>query len=225
MSAPTQPARFESLIGNRSQLDSLIINIELTLTSIIQGVALSFLCESASGIISHGRIQDLPYLANGLLLIILFWSRSIGHTLTLIRWPLDFTHNFFYFGAAFVEAVTFGQIGSPVLWYAMFAGFALVVWLLFIVDQRLIYRRAAGADHEKLNKLFVLVRSDQHLNIALLIPGFILFHSVAAWLSFQFGTHWPPIQLILVSLQFISFLAYLVYFLRMMARAFALMHP
>ena len=102
LSGPPNPPRLESLIGDRPQLDSLIINIELTLTSIIQGVALSFLCENAISALNHGRIQDLPYIANGLLLILLFWSRSIGHTLTLIRWPLDFTHNFFYFGAAFL---------------------------------------------------------------------------------------------------------------------------
>ncbi|HEX4200979.1 MAG TPA: hypothetical protein VHY59_05635 [Chthoniobacterales bacterium] len=52
LSGPAPTPRFESLIGDRSQLDSLIINIELTLTSIIQGVALSFLCENTTAAMS-----------------------------------------------------------------------------------------------------------------------------------------------------------------------------
>ena len=221
MSGPSHSPRSESLIGNRSQLDGLIINIELTLTSIIQGVALSFLCENATSVLSHGQVLEIPYLVNGLFLILLFWSRSIGHTLTLIRWPLDFTHNFFYFGAAFLEAVTFGQIGNPVAWYGMLTGFSTVVWVLFIVDQRLISRRTKAAKDERLELLMRLVRTDQRLNIFWLIPGMILFHALATWLSSQR----PDWILFLAILQFVCFAGYLVYFLRMMSRAFRLMHP
>ena len=191
LSGPAPAPRFESLIGDRSQLDSLIINIELTLTSIIQGVALSFLCENATAAMSHGRIQDLPYVVNGLLLILLFWSRSIGHTLTLIRWPLDFTHNFFYFGAAFLEAVTFGQIGNPIAWFGMLTGFSVVVWLLFILDQRLIARRAQAADDPRVEQLLALVRKDQNLNIFWLVPSLIVFHAGAAWFCVEAAAHWP----------------------------------
>jgi hypothetical protein len=225
LSGPLPAPRFESLIGDRSQLDSLIINIELTLTSIIQGVALSFLCENATSALSHGRIQDLPYVVNGLLLILLFWSRSIGHTLTLIRWPLDFTHNFFYFGAAFLEAVTFGQIGNPVAWFGMLTCFSLVVWLLFILDQRLISRRAKAANDPRLEQLLALVRNDQTLNIFWLVPALILFHAGAAWFCVEASAHWPDWVLLAAAVQFVCFVAYLVYFLRMMAQAFRLIHP
>jgi hypothetical protein len=222
---PAPAPRFESLIGDRSQLDSLIINIELTLTSIIQGVALSFLCENATAAMSHGRIQDLPYVVNGLLLILLFWSRSIGHTLTLIRWPLDFTHNFFYFGAAFLEAVTFGQIGNPITWFGMLTGFSVVVWLLFILDQRLIARRTQAANDPRVEQLLALVRKDQNLNIFWLVPALIAFHAGAAWFCVEAAVHWPDWLLVAAAIQFVSFTAYLVYFLRMMSRAFTLMHP
>jgi|HubBroStandDraft_6_1064221.scaffolds.fasta_scaffold03260_10 hypothetical protein len=225
LSGPLPAPRFESLIGDRSQLDSLIINIELTLTSIIQGVALSFLCENATAALSHGRIQDLLYVANGLLLILLFWSRSIGHTLTLIRWPLDFTHNFFYFGAAFLEAVTFGQIGNPIAWFGMLTCFSLIVWLLFILDQRLISRRAKATNEPRLERLLGLVRKDQNLNIFWLVPGLILFHGGAAWFCVEAGAHWPDWILLAAAVQFVCFVGYLVYFLRMMAQAFTLIHP
>ena len=220
LSETTQQTQFGLLIGDRSQLDSLVINIELTLTSIIQGVALSFLCETTTASLGHGRIQDLLYVANGLLLIFLFWSRSVGHTLTLIRWPLDFVHSFFYFGAAFLEAVSFGLIGNPLAWYSTLAGFALVVWLLFILDLRL-FRRAAASNQEKTKRLFELLNRDQFLNIAWLVPGFVLFHVCAAWVS----ATWPATHLVLAGVQFVLFAIYLVYFLRTMRLAFELMEP
>ena len=225
LSGPQHAPRLESLIGDRPRLDSLIINIELTLTSIIQGVALSFLCENATVALSHGRIQDLLYVANGLLLILLFWSRSTGHTLTLIRWPLDFTHNFFYFGAAFLEAVAFGQIGNAVAWYATLSCFSVVVWLLFILDLRLISRRTKGVSDNRLEQLMVLVRQDQNLNICWLMPALIAFHGGAAWFCSEANARWPDWVLLPAVVQFVCFLAYLIYFLRMIARLFDLMHP
>ena len=225
MSGPPNAPRLESLIGDRRELDTLIINIELTLTSIIQGVALSFLCENATAALNHGRIEDLPYIANGLLLILLFWSRSIGHTLTLIRWPLDFTHNFFYFGAAFLEAVAFGQIGNPVAWYATLTCFSIVVWLLFILDLRLIFRRTKDATEQRLEQLMIWVRKDQNLNIRWLVPALILFHAGAAWFCSEANAHWPDWILMPAILQFVSFSAYLVYFLRTMSRLFVHVRP
>jgi hypothetical protein len=164
-------------------------------------------------------------VVNGLLLILLFWSRSIGHTLTLIRWPLDFTHNFFYFGAAFLEAVTFGQIGNPIAWFGMLTCFSLVVWLLFILDQRLISRRAKATNEPRLERLLAQVRKDQNLNIFWLVPGLILFHGGAAWFCVEAGAHWPDWILLAAAVQFVCFVGYLVYFLRMMAQAFKLIHP
>ena len=76
--------------ATRHELDSLVVNIELTLSSIIQGVALSVLTESARGPLGDLRFDQWPYVLNGLLIILLFWSRSVAHTLTLIRWPLEF---------------------------------------------------------------------------------------------------------------------------------------
>jgi hypothetical protein len=223
LSGSTQNTQSDSLLGNRSQLDGLVINIELTLTSIIQGVALSFLCATATASLNHGRAEDLPYIINGGLLILLFWSRCIGHALTLIRWPLDFIHNFFYFVAAFLEAVSFGQIGNPVAWYSVLAVFALVVWLLFIFDQRLIAQRAVASLHGKRKELYQLLDRDQRLNIALFVPGFVLFHGTAAWVSFAFTSTWPDAHFVFAVAQFILFTAYLVRFVRMMRQVFGLM--
>ena len=78
------------------ELDALVINIELTLASIIQGVALYFLTDNARSIFSTHDLARWLYVFAGLIIILIFWSRSLTHTLTLIRWPLEFGHNFLY---------------------------------------------------------------------------------------------------------------------------------
>ncbi len=98
MTAPTD---------GRRELDSVVINIELTLVSIIQGVALFFLTDNARGLLVTQHMSASLYVAAGLCVIFIFWSRSVIHTLTLIRWPLEFGHNFFYIACALGEAIPF----------------------------------------------------------------------------------------------------------------------
>jgi fatty acid desaturase len=80
--------------AGRSELDSMIVEIELTLVSIIQGVAFTFLIENARRVMSIKQIVFWPYVAAGLLVILVFWSRSVLHIITLIRWPLEFRAQF-----------------------------------------------------------------------------------------------------------------------------------
>src|SRR5439155_998587 len=67
---------------SRRELDSTVVNIELTLVSIIQGVALYFLTENARTALSLNNWPALLYISAGLCVIFIFWSRSIIHTLT-----------------------------------------------------------------------------------------------------------------------------------------------
>ncbi|HEV7904144.1 MAG TPA: hypothetical protein VGO96_09900, partial [Pyrinomonadaceae bacterium] len=62
------------------ELDLLVVNIELTLVSIVQGVALSFLAEASYTVIAARRYLFWPYVISGLFIIMLFWSRSLIHT-------------------------------------------------------------------------------------------------------------------------------------------------
>jgi len=71
--------------ATRHELDSLVVNIELTLSSIIQGVALSVLTESSRGPLGNLRFDQWPYVLNGLLIILLFWSRSVSHMRIVTR--------------------------------------------------------------------------------------------------------------------------------------------
>src|SRR6267143_1071134 len=134
----------------RSELDSMIVEIELTLVSIIQGVALTILIENAHAVISERQLFFWPYIVAGLFIIFVFWSRAVLHILTVIRWPLEFCHNFLYIG-----------------------------WTLFVYDLRLIYARMRDSAGEASNRLSARVRRDQWLNIRLLLPAVFLLNLVS----------------------------------------------
>jgi hypothetical protein len=205
---------------SRRDFDALVINIELTLASIIQGVALYFLTENSREALSQLQFDRWIYIANGLLIIFVFWCRAIEHTLTLLRWPLHFSHNFLYIGCAFVEAISFTQIGNPLRWFAFDAFFAALVWLLFVVDLQLINRRASEATGEITRKLYRLIRRDQFANIGLLVPALFAFALGSALLigwapDFALARHG---HLVLAAIQGLSLALYLIYSLRFSGR-------
>jgi hypothetical protein len=197
--------------GNREELDSMVVEIELTLCSIIQGVALYFLVDNARLVLSKGQSAAWPYVATGLLIILLFWSRSLIHTLTLIRWPLEFVHNFFYIAAALVEALAFTRLADPFRWFVMTALFAVIIWALFVYDLRIVKLREKDSAGLVGSQLYAIVKNDQWLNITIVIPVIFLFNVGCA-----IGIHARPEfflqdngHLILIALQAIGLLLYL----------------
>src|SRR3954469_13669565 len=107
----------------RHDLDPMIVEIELTLVSIIQGVALTMLIESAKEIVTQHHPAFWLYVAGGLFVIFTFWSRAVLHIVTVIRWPLEFGHNFLYIACALVEAILFAQLTDPFRWFLWGAAF------------------------------------------------------------------------------------------------------
>jgi hypothetical protein len=202
--------------GNREELDSMVVEIELTLCSIIQGVALYFLVDNARLVLSRGQSTAWPYVATGLLIILLFWSRSLIHTLTLIRWPLEFVHNFFYIACALIEALAFTRLADPFMWFVMTALFAVIVWALFVYDLRILKLRGKDSAGPVGSQLYAMVTRDQWLNITIVIPGIFLFNVASA-----LGIHARPEfflrhdgHLMLIALQAIGLLFYLAYVIR-----------
>lgn len=173
-------------------LDGLVLNIEFTLISIIQGVALFFLIDNAHVPLLTLQWPFWPYVATGLLAILIFWSRSILHTLTVIRWPLEFGHTFIYVACTLIEAVAFTQIGNPRAWYAVLTIYAALVWFLFVFDLRIIRRGVAESPDKAGADLFRLLEKDQFSNIRFLVPSNILFNA-AAWAAVS---HWPDLFLV-----------------------------
>ncbi len=160
----------------QSELDSLVVNIELTLISIIQGVALYFLVENSKGILLQNQWQYFPYVFSSVIIILTFWSRSIIHTLTVIRWPLKFGHNFLYIVATWVEALSFNQLSNPAHWFGLQAVFAFMLWFLFMSDLEIIRKRMQDSQGLAGNLLYKLVQKDQFINIRFLFPINIIFN-------------------------------------------------
>ena len=197
----------------RRELDSVVINIELTLVSIIQGVALFFLTDNARALLSKEHASAFLYVAAGLCVIFIFWSRSVIHTLTLIRWPLEFGHNFFYIACALGEAILFTRLDDPLAWFQLSAAFAGIVWLLFIYDMRLIRARVAESHDDSERALYARARSDQLLNICVLVPALIVLNLVSAFAIWC----WPDLFIArarhvwLIGLRLLCFFGYLFY--------------
>jgi hypothetical protein len=200
----------------RAELDNMIVEIELTLVSIIQGVALTVLIENGHSVISDRQFLFWPYIAAGLLVIFVFWSRAVLHIITVIRWPLEFGHNFLYIACALVEAVLFAQITKPASWFGFGAAFIAIGWSLFVYDLRLIRARMRDSAGPISNQLSARVLRDQWLNIAVLLPGMFLLNLFCALAI----AHWPKQflgdngHLWLIGLQLLGFAGYLAYVVR-----------
>ena len=200
----------------RSELDSMVVEIELTLVSIIQGVALTILIENAHAVIAERQLFFWLYVIAGLFIIFIFWSRAVLHILTVIRWPLEFGHNFLYIACALVEAILFAQIGKPASWFGFGGAFIAIGWTLFVYDLRLIYARMRDSAGEASNRLSARVLRDQWLNIGLLLPAIFLLNLVSAILI----RAWPDLflarnaHLWLIAAQVVGFAGYLVYVVR-----------
>jgi len=200
----------------RAELDNMIVEIELTLVSIIQGVALTVLIENGHSVISDRQFLFWPYIAAGLLVIFVFWSRAVLHIITVIRWPLEFGHNFLYIACALVEAVLFAQITKPASWFGFGAAFIAIGWSLFVYDLRLIRARMGDSAGPISNQLSARVLRDQWLNIAVLLPGMFLLNLFCALAI----AHWPKQflgdngHLWLIGLQLLGFAGYLAYVVR-----------
>ena len=132
---------------SRRELDANIVNIELTLASIIQGVALYFLTDNARTSLSLSNWPSLLYLSAGLCVICIFWSRSIIHTLTLIKWPLEFGHNFLYIACALGEALLFTRLEHPLAWFRFEHGLRCVRLAAFCLRLATDPRPIAGNDY------------------------------------------------------------------------------
>jgi hypothetical protein len=175
----------------QSRLDTTVVGIELTLISIIQGLALAVLASSAAQPMVRLQWETWPYIATGLLVILIFWSRSLIHTLSFIGWPLEFGHTFGYFGATLIEAAALTQVADPQAWFALNACYALAVWGLYAWDLRVVRRQRSTFDTDAERALHEDVVADQRRNIVFLMPMAVAFQGLSWWLVHR----WPDAML------------------------------
>src|SRR5690242_15188194 len=69
------------------ELESLATSVELTLASVLQGIALAILVPKIVELITSGELAKLPYIPASLLLLFMVWVMFIGHALSFITWP------------------------------------------------------------------------------------------------------------------------------------------
>jgi hypothetical protein len=206
--------------ASRSELDGVVVNIELTLASIVQGLALAVLADTTSVVLSNGLTAAWPYVGVAFLIILLFWSRALIHTLTLIRWPLEFVHNFFYFICVLAEVLAFKNLTDPFMWFILNAVFALLVWGLFAHDLRIIRQRARDSVGPSSFRLYAIVEADQWLNIRFIVPCLFFFAAGSAGVikmapGFFLARHG---HLLLIAGQAVGLLIYLAYVVRAFTR-------
>ena len=201
----------EHLRAAKRQLDQTVIGIELTLISIIQGLALAVLAAAAVEPLLQLRWETWPYIATGLVVILVFWSRALVHTLSFIGWPLEFGHTFLYFASTLIEAVALGQVGDPAHWFALNALYAVAVWGLYIWDLRVVHAHAADFSTPDERLLLEDIVRDQRINIVFMMPAAIVFQTLAWWLvtthpQAMLAGHW---HLALIGLTLLFSLNYL----------------
>ncbi|MBI3943425.1 MAG: hypothetical protein HY326_10470 [Chloroflexi bacterium] len=182
-------AEAQAAVQVKSNLDSLVISIELTLISIIQGAALAVLFSSATNPVFNLQLEYWPYIVVGLTTILIFWSRSLVHTLTFISWPLDFTHNFLYIGSTLLEALALTQVTNPSNWFGILTVYSCVILVLYYADLIMIKHYDYDFRGPIARKLYQDILEDQRLNVRILMPGSILFHFFA-WAVIN---RWPDI--------------------------------
>lgn len=180
------PSRMRRRREAKNQLDTTVVGIELTLISIIQGLALGVLVAGAVQPMVLLDWQVWPYVLTGLLVILIFWSRSLIHTLSFIGWPLEFGHTFIYFGATLVEAAALSQVGDPEHWFALNALYAAAVWVLYAWDLRVVRRLAGDFGTTEERALLDDIVRDQRLNIAVMMPMAVIFQGGCWWLVHAF---------------------------------------
>jgi hypothetical protein len=202
------------------ELDSMVVNIELTLSSIVQGVALTFLVENTRSSLPIHDAATWLYALAGLCIIFIFWSRSILHTLTLIRWPIEFGHNFLYIACTLAECLLFTCLRNPLAWFEASLLYGLAVWILFAYDMRMTRLREADLLSEASRRLSRLIERDSKLNVRLLMPALVAFNGLCAasvhlwpgWFLARHGHVW------LIAAQLLGLTIYLCYVIRFSSR-------
>jgi hypothetical protein len=122
------------------ELEALATGVELTLVSVLQGIALAILIPKIVDLIASGQVAKLPYVPASLLLVFIVWVTFISHALSFVSWPFDPIHNLFYFLVVTSEVVILIFLDQPAQWALALAGFAAVMMLSYWYNQRQLRR-------------------------------------------------------------------------------------
>jgi hypothetical protein len=143
------------------ELESLATSVELTLASVLQGIALAMLVPKIAELITSGALAKLPYIPASLLLLFMVWVTFISHAISFITWPFDPLHNLLYFLIVSSEAVLLFFLDQPAQWFLSLLGFGLILGFSCWYNQRLLRRSAACYTSAAARALYTHIMGEQ----------------------------------------------------------------
>lgn len=169
------------------ELDQFAINIEFLLISVIQGAALAAVAIGASEMVARGSYPLLLYAFSALLVILIFWSQAIMHTLGFIRWPLDMFHNFLYFLVSLIEIMAFAVMDDPFRWFIFAAIIGAVSGTLYYYDLKMIHRARPLFSRSKEGKLLYQdLCGEQKRDLTIFVPLGVLCNGISAYAIYKY---------------------------------------
>ena len=166
---------------SKSKLDSVVIDVELLLISVVQGLAIQALVEAAIIPIQELQFEYWPYFLTAFFFILVYWAQAILHTLTFIKWPLDIGHSFLYYLTAIVEFLAFYQITDPFRWFVFTSALMLSIIFLYIFDLWLLKnRRDRFCATKEGNDLYNHALRGQTFELYFFVPAAVVFNILAA---------------------------------------------
>jgi len=168
---------------DRKTLDQVVLDVELVLISVVQGVALSTLAAASAPLLRAHRLETYAFMGSGLAFVLSFWSVSLIHAISFVRWPMDLVHYFFYFALALCECLTFASMGRPRDWFGYSLASFVVTWVLYVYDYRLILRQRGSLASDAAGRALYehVIRRQRH-EMWVLMPAGVAF-SLAAWVA------------------------------------------
>jgi len=152
-----------------AELESLATSVELTLASVLQGIALAILVPKIVELISNGELAKLPYIPASLLLIFMVWVMFIGQAISFITWPFDPLHNMLYFLIVSGEAVLLFFLDKPGPWFLALVGLGLLLGFSCWYNQSLLRRNASRYVSADARKLYAHIMDEQRVGLQFMV--------------------------------------------------------
>jgi len=147
------------------ELESLATGVELTLASVLQGIALAILVPKIVELITNGEVAKLPYIPASLLLMFMVWVMFIVHAISFITWPFDPLHNMLYFLIASSEAVLLFFLDQPGPWFLSLIGLGLLLGFSCWYNQGLLRRNASRYTGAAARELYAHMMDEQRIGL------------------------------------------------------------
>jgi hypothetical protein len=147
------------------ELEGLATSVELTLASVLQGIALAILVPKIVELITNGEVAKLPYIPASLLLLFMVWVTFISHAISYVTWPFDPLHNLMYFLIVSSEAVLLFFLDKPVPWFLSLIGLGLLLGFSCWYNQGLLRRNAPYYTSAAAHDLYEHIMDEQRVGL------------------------------------------------------------